>query len=107
MGEHAFGNEARHVVPVPKREMLVEFCYSHDYVIANTCFQQDPDKQVTYYELHATLVGPITPESFAMIDVLLAPANGLSRPRSCFGVTRATGLHADLDVIGSFCSTST
>eukprot|EP00959_Pyramimonas_sp_CCMP1952_P206304 4314749-Pyramimonas_sp.AAC.1 len=81
MGEHTFGNEARHVVPVPNREMLLEFCYSHEYVIANTRFQQDPDKQVTYYELQATPVDPITSESFAMIDFLLAPAERLSSVR--------------------------
>ena len=74
LGEHGFGREAQHQVDSPNRDLLIEFCTNFEYVESNTHQQLPAYMQVTYHEPKAAPLSPIREETFAVLDLLLAPA---------------------------------
>jgi exonuclease III len=50
LGDYCFGREAQHAVEAPNRELLIEFCTSLEYIVANTWMPNPWEMQVTYHE---------------------------------------------------------
>ena len=85
LGEHCFGRETSAKVQIPNRDLLIEFCAEHGYMVGNT-IQPGPDRdKATYHEIWAKPTDDISPTNFAMLDLLLLPercADRLLRIRS-------------------------
>ena len=50
VGDSGFGREAQHRVEVPNRDLLLEFCISPGYVVAQSFSPQDAEEKVAYHE---------------------------------------------------------
>ena len=79
IGPHGFGNEAKHEVEVPNRDMLLEFCHASSFCVANTYEEVGCDRKVTYMAPSATPMGDITPEKYSLLDLLLCDPINLCR----------------------------
>jgi hypothetical protein len=79
LGEFCFGIEARHRVEIPNRDLLMDFCWSRQMVVANTTLPAPDESKVTFRELRIPPMAPITPLSFSMLDLLLMPARHTDR----------------------------
>ena len=78
IGEHCFGKEAVHPVPLPNRHLLIEFCSSRGYAVSNTFHANTPDRLVTFREHGTTPMAAVLDNKFAMLDLFLVPCNWLS-----------------------------
>jgi hypothetical protein len=78
LGDFGFGREAQHRVEVPNRDLLMEFCTVHGYVVAQSFFQQDADVKVTYHEPNTPPMDIITASGFSMLDLVLVPRQWLN-----------------------------
>ena len=83
IGDFVFGNAQAHLEHNSNRDLLVEFCTSHDAVISNTFFDNPPERQVTYRSLGVQPLENVSSSCFAVID---------------FALTRRTQLHEMLNV---------
>lgn len=71
LGPYCFGIEAQHQVDVPNRDLLMEFCSSNLFNVANTYFDNPPDKMVTYHEPRVPPSAPICSNTFSVLDLFL------------------------------------
>ena len=71
LGDFGFGRQAQHSVEVPNRDLLLEYCTSVGYVVANT-------QTVTYHEPRVAPMSAINENDFSVLDVFLTPAETLS-----------------------------
>ena len=90
VGPHSFGVEARHQVEMPNRDFLLELCRSHRLGIANTFCDVPVEKKVTYHEPSVPPLGPISPNSFTMLDLLLIPQDNLTDAQGVYSDRLAT-----------------
>jgi hypothetical protein len=74
LGPHGFGEEAVHQVDVPNRDLLMEFCTDREYVAANTFQECGDDQKVTFTMPGCRQMGAVSPQTHAMLDLLLAPS---------------------------------
>ena len=79
LGGYCFGREAQHVVEAPNRDLLIEFCTNFELAVANTWVHNPPHAQVTYHELSVPPMSRITIETFAVLDLLLCPAQSIHK----------------------------
>ena len=73
LGEFGFGRVARHVTPVPNRQLLMEFCFGEDLCVANTFFNHTPDRLVTFREVGTPPFADVSPDRFAILDLFVLP----------------------------------
>ena len=71
IGQFCFGREAVRKVPVPNRDLLVEFCWTHSLQICNTFFENPDEAKVTFYAPGTAPMDEITASGFAVLDLLL------------------------------------
>ena len=77
IGPHIFNPDNRDIHEVPEaqlenRELFVEFCLEHDYVVASTWFQKSVHELVTFRNTNASTFGPpFTNAKFSQIDFVL------------------------------------
>ena len=79
LGDFSFGREAQHRVEVPNRDLLLEFCESFGYAVANTWFPNPPHMQVTYHELGVGPMSCIDEKTFNVLDLLLVGQGDLGK----------------------------
>ena len=73
LGPHGFGREAVHGVETPNRDLLLEFCAGHEYVVGNMMKRTPDSQKVTYMEPGTSPMDDIRVNKFAMLDLILAP----------------------------------
>ena len=84
LGDYCFGREASRKVEVANRDLLMEFCWSHQMVVANTLLPSTDEQQVTYHEPRIEPMAIISPQGFSMLDLLLMPEGATDRLTSIF-----------------------
>jgi len=77
IGPWHFGQEAVGEVEVPNRDLLVEFCYATDLIVANTFKNVVEEEKVTYMEPGSAPMGPVTSKKYAMLDLILCDGKSL------------------------------
>jgi len=77
IGEHTFGRAAVHEVEAPNRDMLLEACQSNGLLVANTFFRNPDAETVTFREAGYSYLGPVTPQGYNVLDLLLCDACSL------------------------------
>jgi len=115
LGEYCFGREARHATEVPNRDLLVEFCTSHGFFVANTLLPNLPHNLVTYHEPRVPPMSPISEAGFSTLDFALVPQNTIGQVLSLssdrlatiashhFPVTAVLGVATDKKQLGNSC----
>ena len=83
VGDFGFGREAVHKVEVPNRDLLLEFCLSHQMVVSNTFFDKPLENKVTYHEPGVSPNSPITLQGFSVLDLVLVPKEWLPSVQDC------------------------
>ena len=73
LGEYHFGREAQHPVPLPNRDLLLEFCLSRGLFVANTFFHNLPEQRITFCEPGVAPLGPLNENTFALLDLFVVP----------------------------------
>lgn len=71
IGPFTFGRRAVHLVEVPNRDLLLEFCESNSTLVANTCLPGTPEEKATYIEPGHTYLGAVSEQSHNMLDLFL------------------------------------
>ena len=79
LGPFVFGSPTAELTVDSNRSLLMELCTANNLVVANTCFDEPPEKQVTYYDLGAQPFSPMSPSNFAQLDLFLIPDAWLHR----------------------------
>ena len=74
-----FGAEASHKVEVPNRDLLLDFCWSRQMVVANTLLPGADEVKATFYVPGAAPMDTISSHGFSMLDILLMPALSANR----------------------------
>jgi hypothetical protein len=75
---------------VPNRDLLLEFCTAHAYLVANM-LQRTPDYQkVTYGEPGVHPMDVISERTHSMLDLVLVPAGATHEVITVLSVREAT-----------------
>ena len=70
LGQHCFGNPSYVQDPDTNRELLMETCAATGLCLANTFFENSPERLVTYHEFAQQPMGPINTSGFAQLDYI-------------------------------------
>ena len=89
IGPFAFGNAAAQVDATSNRELLVEFCASNAYCVANTFVDRPPEQRVTYRGLGVEPMATVDWRRFAQLDHVLLPQAWQSILSDAFSVREA------------------
>ena len=82
IGLHILNPDNRDIHEIPEaqlenRELFVEFCLEHDYIVVSTCFQKSAHELVTFRNTNASTFGPpFTNTKLSQIDYVLVKSNG-------------------------------
>ena len=109
IGLHSFGRAATSGIPGEfNRDLLLELCVSHELAVANTFFDLNVDKQVTYREPGVSPMDNVTDDKFAQLDLMLVPQGFLHQVCSLDSV-RTVALASQHFLVESYlrCSFST
>ena len=75
LGDFCFGVEASHRVEVPNRDFLMEFCWGHGLIVANTKFDNPVDCQATFRAPGAEPAGSDNHNGLHMLDLVLVASD--------------------------------
>ena len=79
LGPYCFGRSAVHAVEVSNRDLLLEFCASRRLLVTNTLLDLPDHQNITYYEVNAKPMDPITFDRFNILDLCLVEATDENR----------------------------
>ena len=79
VGPYVFGERLAQFSPESNRSLLIELCSSLGLVIANTFFDEPPEKQITCYNVGAEAMSPATPANHGQLDFMLISRDWLSQ----------------------------
>ena len=78
VGDKGFGNEVTSRVEPANRDLLMEFCWSQQLLIANTFADVSDEEKVTYRELGVEPMRSVSATGFSVLDFYLLPWDRLN-----------------------------
>ena len=79
LGPWGYGGEAAAQVEVPKKELLIEFCYGNGLVVTNTFMETPTEERVTFFVPGASPLCDVVEGKYHLLDLFLCDGAALSK----------------------------